>query len=70
MGIVVMPITRVVGVDPTIKVPWSFGIADKTFVASAQVIAANLLDRLSMASFWVLSESSTLVHADRDVQSS
>ena len=52
MGIVVMPITRIVGIYPTIKVPWSFGIDDKTFVASAQEIAANSLYRLSVASFW------------------
>ena len=70
MGIGVTPITSVVGVYPAIKVPWSFGIDDEAFVASAQEVAANPLDSFHMASFRVFGEPSTLMHADGDVWSS
>ena len=62
-------ITRVVGVYPTIKLPWSFGMDDEVFVASAQEVPANPLDRFGVALFRVFGEPSALVHADGDVRS-
>ena len=70
MGIVVTPIPCVVCLFPAIKVPWSFGIDDKSFVASSQEKVANLLYRLSMASFRGPREPCAQMHADRDVRSS
>ena len=69
MGVVVTPVTSKVGIDPAIKVPRRFGIDDQAFVSSAQEVSANPLDGFRMASFWVLGEPSTLMHADGDVRS-
>ena len=67
MGIVVAPVTRKIGIDPTIKVPRRFGIDGQAFVSSAQELPTNPLDCFRMASFWVLGELCALMHAYGDI---
>ena len=64
MGVVVKPVTGKIGIDPTIKLPWCFGVDDQAFVAGAQKVSADSLDGFRMGSFWVLGEPGALMHAD------
>ena len=67
MGIFVAPVTRKIGIDPTIKVPRRFGIDNQAFISRAQEVLPNPLNCFRMASFWVLGELCALMHAYGDI---